>query len=291
MIERKHKNMADIQIITDAGSDLLKEEQERFGIEVIPIKITADGKDYLSGVDVFSDEFYELLETCKEIPHTSQPSTADIYDVFQKHIEAGKQILVISLSSNASGFYNNMHLAKNMILEENPNAVIEILDSRSFAYIYGQAAINASQMAKDGMGILEIKEKTKEFIESYGVFVIPKSLTYLEKGGRINKASLIFGNMLDLAPVLTIKDGLMEAVGKVRGRKKLAKKLFQYLVSHAPDQTGKDLIVVNGKMDEETEELLGYLTEQFPGVNITRAKVGPTIATHIGPVFGVFFQK
>ena len=71
----------------------------------------------------------------------------------------------------------------------------------------------------------------------------------------------------------------------------LAKKLFQYLVSHAPDQTGKDLIVVNGKMDEETEELLGYLTEQFPGVNITRAKVGPTIATHIGPVFGVFFKK
>ena len=123
------------------------------------------------------------------------------------------------------------------------------------------------------------------------MFVIPKSLTYLEKGGRINKASLIFGNMLDLAPVLTIKDGLMEAVGKVRGRKKLAKKLFQYLVSHAPDQTGKNLIVVNGKMDEETEELLGYLTEQFPGVNITRAKVGPTIATHIGPVFGVFFQK
>ena len=89
--------MADIQIITDAGSDLLKEEQQRFGIEVIPIKITADCKDYLSGVDVFSDEFYELLETCKEIPHTSQPSTGDIYDVFQKHIEAGKQILVISL--------------------------------------------------------------------------------------------------------------------------------------------------------------------------------------------------
>lgn len=283
--------MADIQIITDAGSDLLKEDQEKYGIEVIPIKITADGKDYLSGVDIFSDEFYALLESCKEIPHTSQPSTADIYDVLKKHTDAGKQILMISLSSNASGFFNNMHLAKNMILEENPEAVIEILDSKVFAFLYGQAAINASKMAKDGMDILEIKEKTKEFIESYSVFVIPKSLTYLEKGGRINKASLIFGNMLDLVPVLTIQNGLMEAIGKVRGRKKLAKKLFQYLTEHAPDQNGKEMIVVNGNMQEETDELIGYLNERFPESSITLAKVGPTIATHIGPVFGVFFKK
>lgn len=283
--------MAEIQIITDAGADLLKEEQIQYNIDVIPIKITADGKDYLSGVDMFSDEFYKLLENCKEIPHTSQPSTVEIYDIFKKHIDAGKQILAISLSSNASGFYNNMHLAKNMILEENPDACIEILDTKAFAYIYGQAAINASKLAQAGADIPEIKKQVQSFLDSYGVFVIAKSLTYLEKGGRINKASLIFGNMLDLAPVLTIRNGLMEAVGKVRGRKKLAKKLFQYLVDHAPDQSNCELLVVNGNMAEETEELIGYLKEQYPGVKIKTAKVGPTIATHIGPVFGVFFKK
>lgn len=283
--------MADIQIITDAGADLSKEETERFNVEIIPIKITVDGNDYLSGVDIFSDEYYKLLENCSEIPHTSQPSTMDIYDVFKKYTDLGKQILMISLSSNASGFYNNMHLAKNMILEEAPEAVIEILDTSSFTYIYGLAAIRAAQMAENGTDIFEIKEKTKAFIDSLGIFVIPQSLTYLEKGGRINKASLIFGNMLDLAPVLTIKNGLMEAVGKVRGRKKLAKKLFKYLTEHAPDQSGRDLYVMNGNMPEETEELVRCLTEHFPGAKIKTVKVGPTIATHIGPVFGVFFEK
>jgi len=283
--------MAEIQIITDAGADLLKEEQNQYGIDVLPIKIMADGKEYLSGVDMFSDEFYALLESCNEIPHTSQPSTGEIYDLFKKHTDAGKQIFAISLSSKASGLHNNMHLAKNMILEENPDAVIEILDSCRFAYIYGQAAINASIMAKEGMELSQIKEKTQAYLDSYGVFAIPKGLTYLEKGGRINKASFIFGNMLDIVPVVTIKDGLIEAIGKVRGRKKLAKKMMQYLLDNAPDQKGCELIVVNGKMTEETEELVSLLKDNYPDVSIKVAKVGPTIATHVGPVFAVFYKK
>lgn len=283
--------MAEIQIITDAASDLMREEQEKYGIDVIPIKISADGKEYLSGVNLFSEEFFTLLETCKEVPKTAQPSTVDIYDIFKKHIDAGKQILVLSLSSNASGLYNNMHLAKDMILEECPHAVIEIIDTHIFSYLYGKAAILASQMAKEGMDILEIKQKTIDYIKHYDVFVIPKSLTYLEKGGRINKASLIFGNLLDIVPVLSIKDGLMEAIGKVRGRKKLAKKLFQYLVDNAPDQSGKHLIVIDGNMHEETEELISLLKEKYENVSIEVSGIGPTIATHIGPVFAVFFEK
>ncbi len=283
--------MADIQIVTDAGADLSKEEQKAYNIDVLPIKIMADGKEYLSGVDMFSDEFYELLESSDEIPHTSQPSTGEIYDLLKKHTDKGKQVLVITLSSNASGLYNNMHLAKNMILEETPDAIIEILDSKRFAYIYGLASINASKMAESGMELSEIIAKTKEFLDSYGVFAIPKSLTYLEKGGRINKASLVFGNMLDLVPVLTIQNGLMEAVGKVRGRKKLAKKMLQYMEERVPDQSGGEMIVVNGKLPEETEEIITLLKERYPGVHITTAKVGPTIATHIGPVFAVFYKK
>lgn len=283
--------MANIQIITDAASDLTKEEQIQYGIDVLPIKIIADGKEYLSGVDMFSDEFYNLLETCDEIPKTSQPTTAEIYDLFMKHVEAGKQLFVIALSSNASGTYNNMHIAKNMILEERPDAVIEILDSQRFAYIYAWAAIQAAEMAEKGCEIPEIKAHVEAFLAKYDVFAMPASLTYLEKGGRINKASLIFGNMLDLVPIVSIRNGLIDAIGKVRGRKKPAKKLAAYVKEHAPDQNGKTLVVVNGRMEEETEELIGYLKENYPEATIKRAKIGPTIATHIGPVFAVFFEK
>lgn len=282
--------MANIQIITDAGADLTKEEQVQYGIEVLPIKICADDKEYLAGVNIFSEEYYAILEKCKDIPQTSQPTTLEIYDMFKKHTDAGKQVLVIALSSESSGTFNNMNLAKNMILEETPDAVIELLDSRRFAYIYGWAAIEASKMAKEGMDIQEIKERAMAFMEKYDVAVIPNSMTYLEKGGRINKATLIFGNMLDIVPVLSIRNGLMGAIGKVRGRKKLAKKLAAYIQEHAPDQSGKTMLVLNGSMEEETEELIGYLKEMYPGVIIKRAKVGPIIATHIGPVFAAFYE-
>ena len=288
---KEEQVMATIQIITDAGADLTKKEQEAYGIDVIPIRITADETEYLSGVDMFSDEFYALLEKSAEIPRTSQPTTQEIYDIFRRHIDAGKEILAISLSADASGIHNNMHLAKSMILEETPGAVIEIVNSGRFAYIYGKASILASKLAEDGCEMDEIIKKVNAFMDGYGVFAIPQSLVYLEKGGRINKASLIFGNMLDISPVLTIQNGLMEAVGKVRGRKKLAKKMVQYLKEHAPDQTGKHLIVVHGKMEEETEELKTLLLETYPDATLETAKVGPTIATHIGPVFAVFYEK
>lgn len=280
-----------IQIITDAGADLSKEEQEKYGIEVIPIKVFADGKEYLSGTELFSDEFYDILESAKEIPTTSQPTTLEIQDVFFKYVKEGKEILVLALSSCASGTYNNMNLAKSMILEEYPDAVIEIIDTQAFAYIYGYASILASEMAKEGKAISEIKEEIQKFLDTREAIFIPNSLTYLEKGGRINKASLVFGNLLDIVPVLSLRNGLVEAISKVRGRKKLAKKMIKYVQENLPDQNGKTLLVLNGRMEEETIDLIDALKELYPTAEIKRAKVGPTIATHIGPVFSVICEK
>ena len=280
-----------IQIITDAGADLTKEEQEKYGIEVIPIKIFANGKEYLSGTELFSDDFYDILESCKEIPTTSQPTTLEIQEIFLKHVKMGKEILVLSLSSCASGTYNNMNLAKSMILEEYPDAVIEIIDTQAFAYIYGYASILASEMANEGKALPEIIESVKHFIDTREAIFIPNSLTYLEKGGRINKASLVFGNLLDIVPVLSLRNGLVEAISKVRGRKKLAKKMIKYVQENLPDQNGKTLLVLNGRMEEDTLELIDALKELYPTAEIKRAKVGPTIAAHIGPVFSVICEK
>ena len=283
--------MAKIQIVTDAGADLTKEEMQKYNVDVLPIKIIAKDKEYLSGVNMFSDEFYELLKNCDEIPHTSQPSTAEIYDLLVKHIKEGKEVLALTISSKASGLNNNMHLAKNMILEEYPDAVIEIFDTMHLSYTYGWPVLIAAELAEEGKESPEILEAVKKHIEEHDVYFIPQSLTYLEKGGRINKASLVFGNVLDIVPVLTLKDGLVESIGKLRGRKKLAKKLFQYLCDNAPDQSGNELLIINGNMDTECDELEELLKEKYGDIKIRYAKVGATIATHIGPVFAIYFKK
>ena len=283
--------MADIKIITDAGADLTLEQQKEYDIEVLPLRIYADGKEYLAGVNVFSDEFYEILDTLSDFPKTSQPTTAEIYDLFKKHTDKGRQVLMITLSSKASGLNNNANLAKNMILEENPDAVIEIVDSQRYSFTYGMAVIEASKLASQGLKIEEIIPQITNLMESFTAYFIPSTLEYLEKGGRINKASLVFGNMLDIVPVLSLVDGMVSAVGKVRGRKKIAKKIFDYALSHHPDTDGTTFIIPNGNLDKEAEEIKALILEKFPNSNIFEYKVGPLIASHIGPVCGIYIKN
>lgn len=282
--------MADIKIITDAGADLTLEQQKEYNIDVLPLRIYADGKEYMAGLDIFSDDFYALLGTLKDFPKTSQPTTAEIYNMFKKYTDCGTQILMITLSSKASGLNNNANLAKNMILEENENAVIEIIDSQRYSFTYGLAVIEASKLAHNGAEISEIIPKISELMESYTAYFIPSTLEYLEKGGRINKASLIFGNMLDIVPVLSLVDGMVSAVGKVRGRKKIAKKIFDYAISHHPDLDGSKFVIPNGNLDKEAEEIKSLIKERFPQSEIIDYKIGPLIASHIGPVCGIYVK-
>ena len=283
--------MADIKIITDAGADLTLEQQKEFDIAVLPLRIFADGKEYLAGVDTFSDEFYALLENLKEFPKTSQPTTGEIYDLLKEYVDQGKEVLFITLSSKASGLNNNANLAKNMLLEENPDAVIDIYDSYGYSFSYGRAVIEAAKLAKAGKSMEEIKKAVAELMDSYTVYFIPSTLEYLEKGGRINKASLVFGNMLDIVPVLSLVDGMVSAVGKVRGRKKIAKKMFDYAIERHPNQDNTTFYIPNGKLDEQVAELTRMLKEKFPNSEVIEYKVGPLIASHIGPVCGLFLKK
>lgn len=283
--------MADIQIITDAGADLTKEQQKEYNIDVLPLKIYANGKEYLAGVNTFSDDFYALLENLSDFPKTSQPTTEEIYNMFKKYTDCGTKVLMITLSSKASGLNNNANLAKSMILEENEAAVIEILDSERYSYTYGVAVIEAAKLAASGAEIDEIISAATEIMEKYTAFFIPSTLEYLEKGGRINKASLVFGNMLDIVPVLSIVDGMVSAIGKVRGRKKIAKKLFEYALTHHPEFDSSTFIIANGNLNQETQEIKDLILEKFTNAQIIEYKVGPLIASHIGPVCGIYLKK
>ena len=130
----------------------------------------------------------------------------------------------------------------------------------------------------------ELMIKYVDFMESYDVYVAAQSLTYLEKGGRINKTSAIVGTLLDIKPVLTIKNGLIEAVEKIRGRKKLYKKLVELVREHPDfDDENPEFIVVQSN-EEYGEELKELLIEEF-GVEDLKyyVELGPVIGTHIGP--------
>ncbi len=282
--------MAKIKIITDSASDITREDVEKWDIGVVSFTINVDGEQFKAGVDLSPDEFYEKLKNCKEIPTTAQVTPNDLYDIFKKYTDEGYEVLYISISSCASGTFNNSQIAKNMVLEENPEAVIELVDSQRFAYIYAEAAKEAARLAEEGKEIGEIKQYVIDFMESYDVYVAAQSLTYLEKGGRINKTSLVMGNVLDIRPVLSIRKGLIESIGTIRGSKKIVAKLFKKIQEDCADQSNTSVIIVNCAMAEEAEEMKALIQENLNPKEVQIQKVGPTIATHIGPVIGVFFR-
>lgn len=282
--------MAKIKIITDSGSDLTMEEAKQYNIDVLPYFLHIDGKEYRTGIDITAKEVYEVLRTCKELPTTSQVPMEEMVNTFRKYTSEGFEVLMITISSRATGAYNSALIAKNMVLEENPNAVIEILDTGRFAYLIAYGAIRAAKLAEEGAEMETIKKEVLDIMERYDVYAAAQSLKYLEKGGRINKASLVMGNVLDIRPVLSIRNGLMEATGTIRGSKKIVSKLVKRLAESGYDQTGKTLIVVNADMPEEAEEFKTLLEEKFNPKEVLIREVGPTIATHIGPVIAVFFE-
>ena len=280
-----------IKIITDSASDILPEEAKKYDIEVIPFSIFIDGKEYRTGVDISSEEFYKMQKTCKDVPTTSLVAPEVIYDVFKKYVEEGKEIFLITISSAGSGFFNSARLASEMIADEYPEAKIKILDTGKFAYVYAYGAIEAAKMAEAGKSLDEIYDATKALIEDFEVYAVPESLVYLEKGGRINKASLIFGSALDLKPMISIRSGLIESIGMLRGTKKIPQKLIKKIKETGVSQEGKTVIVLDGDMHETTQEFIELVKAELNPGEILVKPIGPTIATHIGPVFGIFFQK
>lgn len=280
-----------IKIITDSASDILAEEAQKYDIEVVPFSIFIDGKEYRTGVDITSAEFYKMQKTCKDVPTTSLVAPEVIYKLFKKYVEEGREIFMLTISSNASGFFNSARLASEMIIDEYPDAKIKILDTQKFAYVYAYAAIEAAKLAEEGKSLDEVYDATVKLLEPFEVYATPESLVYLEKGGRINKASLIFGSALDLKPVVSIRGGIIESIGMLRGTKKIPQKIVKKIRETGVSQEGKTLIVVDGDMPEAAAELAQLLKEEFNPKEILIRPIGPTIATHIGPVFGVFFHK
>ena len=279
-----------IKIITDSASDILAEEAKKYDIDVIPFSVFIDGKEYKTGVDLSAEEFYKLQKTCKEIPKTSLVAPEVIYDAFKKYVEEGREILMLTLSSNASGFYNSTRLASEMIKEEYPDSVIKILDTQKFAYVYAYAAIEAAKMAEEGKTIDEIYSACENILSDFEVYAVPESLVYLEKGGRINKASLIFGSALDLKPMIGIRGGIIESLGMLRGSKKIPQKVIKKIKETGVSQEGKTVIILDGDMPEVTKEFAELVKQELNPKEIIIRPIGPTIATHVGPVFAIFFH-
>lgn len=285
--------MAKIKIIADTGADIPEEVVKEYDITIFPFISIFGEQTYRSGEELSSNEFFEKLEKSGIIPTTSQTPYVEMEQALRKYSAEYDSVMVFTLSSKASGQYNTLQMIKRDLLEENPNADIRIIDSMSFTIAIGMTVRYSAELARQGLGADEIEKKAAEYLKGWDMYFLVGSLDYLEKGGRINKASAVLGTLLDIKPVLSIRDGLVEVVDKFRGKKNLVKKLIKKMQENPDfDPSANEFGVVHAN-SELGEQMKAELKNEYPSSEIVMYnQLGAIIGTHTGPdVIAVFFRK
>lgn len=279
--------MSPIHIVTDSTSDIPAEARKQLGIEMVPLKVHFGKETYQDAVTIQTDEFYRKLVDSKELPTTSQPSPVEFVDVYKRLLEnPDAEILSIHLSSALSGTYQSAVLAKTL-LDNNPR--ITVIDSKSASYGFGMLVVAAAELARQGANQQDIQDRINGMREGTRLYFLVDTLEYLYKGGRIGKASALFGSLLNIKPILTIDDeGEVTSVDKVRGHKKAVARIIALLKEDFEDRPIR-LTVANGKAPEAAQELEAVVKENLNVADSLHTVIGPVIGTHVGPgVIAVF---
>jgi len=266
-----------VKIVTDSGADLPEELAKELGISVVPVYVRFGEEVYRDRVTISEDEFYERLTHDPVHPNTTQPGPQDFLEVYQKLSSDADGIVSIHISGKLSGTYNSALMARDMMEGGCP---IEVVDSETLSMSVGLIAIAAAEMAKAGESMEKIVEGVKQAIPKTYLFFLLDTLEYLRRGGRIGKAKALLGSVLNVKPMLTVKDGVLVPAGQVRTRAKGIDKLFEF-VKEATDI--QDLAVVYNTTPDEAQALADRLGSVFDSEKIRIARVGPGLGVHGGP--------
>ena len=275
--------MARIKIITDSAADIEKSDAQKYNISVLPLRILINGKNYADDVDFERREFTKMLRECEDIPKTSMVPPADIKEEFLKNLNDYDHQIYVTISSNASGTYNTAVMIKEEIESETGKpSNITVIDSMSLTFLYGMGVLKMAQAVCDGKSYDEVINVFKENMERVQAYFIVDDLNYLQKGGRINPGVAIVGNLLGIKPVLTVKNGLVDAIGKERGKKRALEKIYSLMIKDIGDCKGHTIYIPNADADEDVEIIRAMLKERLGIEGVDTFEIGSTIVSHSG---------
>jgi len=267
-----------VEIVTDSLSDITPEFAKELGVTVVPLYVRFGEEVYRDRVEITTDEFYHKLVHGDIFPTTTQPSPGDFISVYKKLAKKTDEILVITVSGVLSGTYQSAMQAKSMVEDK---CRIEVIDSRKVAMSLGLIVIEAAKAAKAGAGLDELADWVRKAIHRSHLVVYFDTLKYLAKGGRIGKAQGLLGAMLSIKPILTIKDGEMAPLTRVRSLAAGLDYLYNFVSGLSKVET---LAVEHTTKPGEADELVQRLSKIIPKKRIYRSIVSPVLGTYAGPV-------
>jgi DegV family protein with EDD domain len=266
-----------VKIVTDSSADLPEELVNELGIEVVPLYVRFGEEVHRDRVTISEDEFYSRLDNTPVHPSTVQPGPQDFLEVYQRVSEGADGIVSIHISSKLSGTVNSAVMARDMLGGGCP---VEVIDTQSVTMGLGLIVIAAAQVAKAGGAMDKVVAAAKEAVPQIRLLAMFDTLKYLLLGGRIGKAKALLGSILNVKPMISLKDGEVVPAGQARNRAKGMDKLFDF-AQNATDIKG--ISIVYNTIPEEAQVLAERLGSVFDKEKIIVARMGPVLGVHMGP--------
>ena len=280
-----------IRIICDSGSDLSNERAEKWGVTVLPIKIVFGEEEYLDGVTMTHESFYKKLTQTSELPTTSQIAPYEYEKAFKEAIEAGDEVICITLSSKLSGCYQSAHIASEEYKDH-----VWIVDSENVCIGEQILIERAVTLREEGKTAAEIKTILDQEKKNIRLIALLDTLEYLKKGGRISGAAAFAGTLLSIKPVVGVENGQVTMLGKARGSKNAHNLLLSLIEKEGGIYFEKPCsLAYSGLSDASLQKYIADSTSIYEGKieHLPISTIGSTIGTHVGPgaIAAAFFIK
>lgn len=268
-----------IKIITDSTADIDLDYAKELNIDIIPLKVIIDGKEYKDRIDLQPQQFYDLLASSEVLPTTSQPSPQEFLNLYEEAKKAGDSVIVMTLSSTISGTYQSANIAKDLAEYDD----IYVIDSLATTQMLRLLVLKAVRLRDSGADVKDIVNILEDYKHKIRIVAFVDTLEYLYKGGRLSKTAATAGTLLKFKPIIGLREGNLEMFAKARGTQKATSKII-------------DLIHENGEIDFDEPICIGYtghddgldkfeqtLRDEFGFGEVLHGFVGPVIGTHAGP--------
>jgi len=266
--------MSKIKIVTDSTAYIEKEFAELNDITIVPLSVNFEGSVSNEGYPGEFDEFFERLSTSKDFPTTSQPSVGAFAEVYERAISEGNEVIVLTISSKLSGTYNSANTAAVLVNASK----ISVIDTETVAANLRVLTELALNLSKEGLSRAEIVSSIEAQKKKMGIRLTVGTLEYLKKGGRLSNTSALIGSLLNIKPIIALKDGKLEPVDKVRGRRKALERISDDITEDV-----KEINIAHIFALDEATELKEELAKKYPNAKIGIQVLGPVVGAHLGP--------
>jgi DegV family protein with EDD domain len=266
-----------VRVVTDSTADLPKQVADELGIAVVPLHIHFGEESFQDGVTISTEEFYHRLTTGDILPKTSAPSSGLFIETYERLAQEADGIVSIHISTKLSATHASALVARDGI--DGP-CRIELVDSLSTSLGLGLLVVQAAKMALAGASLDDVLQSTQAAVPRTQVFGVVETLEYLHKGGRIGRAATLLGSMLNVKPIIGVRDGIVHPIERVRGRARSLDRICELVADYKAIES---LAVAHTTTEAEMQQLASRLSQSFPAEEILLSRCGATLGTYLGP--------